>query len=575
MLSLGRGLDLPDQTITDTLAVLARRGAGKTYLAMKLAEQMLGAGHQIVAIDPTGVWWGLHSSADGTHPGFPVVVLGGNEADVPLEPTGGHLVADLVVEERVSCVLDVSTMRKGQRTQFLTDFAERLFERKSATRYKTPVHLFVDEAHAFVPQRPQRGQERMLGAGEDLVQMGRSRGIGVTLITQRPAVVNKNVLSQVSGVLALQLTAPQDRKALDAWFEEVADQDSRRLFISDLDRLKVGEVIAWIPHLEVFARSKIAGRVTFDSSATPAVGEVPPVPTSKAEIDLDRLRSAMADTIERFEQNDPKRLRRALDDALRRITELETETAVREPSVTELHVVPDKVVASIADIRENVAKINGLIDGAVAMVAELTEKIDETTRLVSEFDPVPAPAQRRPVDVGDAPVRTRRVTRDSHVPSAGAGGVVAGRTERRVLAVLAQFPDGADHDKIALLAGYSKKASTVSAALSKLRKLGWVTPSGLPQITAEGLENAEFEPLPTGPDLLEFWRRHPSLGQTEHRVLDHLIDVWPDSTTQAETAAATGYSPTASTVSAAMSKLRKVGLAVGWQASDELMRAIQ
>ena len=178
MLSLGRGLDLPDQTITDTLAVLARRGAGKTYLAMKLAEQMLGAGHQIVAIDPTGVWWGLHSSADGTHPGFPVVVLGGNEADVPLEPTGGHLVADLVVEERVSCVLDVSTMRKGQRTQFLTDFAERLFERKSATRYKTPVHLFVDEAHAFVPQRPQRGQERMLGAGEDLVQMGRSRGIG-------------------------------------------------------------------------------------------------------------------------------------------------------------------------------------------------------------------------------------------------------------------------------------------------------------------------------------------------------------------------------------------------------------
>ncbi len=38
---------------------------------------------------------------------------------------------------------------------------------------------------------------------------------------------------------------------------------------------------------------------------------------------------------------------------------------------------------------------------------------------------------------------------------------------------------------------------------------------------------------------------------------------------------ACGYSPDSSTVSAAMSKLRKLELADGWRASDDFMRSIQ
>ena len=36
---------------------------------------------------------------------------------------------------------------------------------------------------------------------EDLVRRGRARGLGITLITQRPAVLNKDVLTQVDGIL--------------------------------------------------------------------------------------------------------------------------------------------------------------------------------------------------------------------------------------------------------------------------------------------------------------------------------------------------------------------------------------
>ncbi len=46
--------------------------------------------------------------------------------------------------------------------------------------------LHVEEAQLLVPQRVMRGGERMLGAFESLVKLGRNFGIGVSLISQRP-----------------------------------------------------------------------------------------------------------------------------------------------------------------------------------------------------------------------------------------------------------------------------------------------------------------------------------------------------------------------------------------------------
>ncbi len=64
----------------------------------------------------------------------------------------------------------------------MTDFAERLYHRN-----RDPLHLVLDEADAFAPQRTGPGGQRLLGSIEDLVRGGRA-GIGVTLITQRPVV---------------------------------------------------------------------------------------------------------------------------------------------------------------------------------------------------------------------------------------------------------------------------------------------------------------------------------------------------------------------------------------------------
>lgn len=144
---LAADLALPLNAVTQTFAFLARRGAGKTYGASKLAEQMLEHEAQIVVLDPVGSWWGLRLAADGKGKGFDIPVLGGLHGDIQLEAGAGALVADAIVKQGASVVLDVSMMRKGDRKKFATDFAEHLFQEKK--RHRSPVHLFVEEAQVF------------------------------------------------------------------------------------------------------------------------------------------------------------------------------------------------------------------------------------------------------------------------------------------------------------------------------------------------------------------------------------------------------------------------------------------
>lgn len=87
----GTEFTLPLDYVTQSATILAKRGAGKTYTTAVITEQLLECGQIPVIIDPTGAHWGLKSSADGTKPGYPVYVFGGDHADPPY---GGGLAVD-------------------------------------------------------------------------------------------------------------------------------------------------------------------------------------------------------------------------------------------------------------------------------------------------------------------------------------------------------------------------------------------------------------------------------------------------------------------------------------------------
>jgi len=92
-IALSSDLKLPYEAVTQTFAILAMRGVGKTHTASVFAEELSKARLPYRVIDPTGAWWGLRASADGKSDGFPVTILGGDHGDIPLEEHAGKIIA--------------------------------------------------------------------------------------------------------------------------------------------------------------------------------------------------------------------------------------------------------------------------------------------------------------------------------------------------------------------------------------------------------------------------------------------------------------------------------------------------
>src|SRR5438552_6980851 len=103
-LNLG-SIQLPLNAATKTFAILAKRGAGKSYTGAVLAEEFHKNNIPFVVFDPIDVWWGLRLAKDGKSKGLPVVVFGLEHADIPLTRDMGKEIAHAIVQENVSCVI--------------------------------------------------------------------------------------------------------------------------------------------------------------------------------------------------------------------------------------------------------------------------------------------------------------------------------------------------------------------------------------------------------------------------------------------------------------------------------------
>ena len=268
-------LSAPDST-TMTAAILAKKGSGKTYLGMVLAEEFLtspGLGVPVVIIDPTGVWYGLRSMADGSPSALPILTLGGEYGDLSLSHTQGKQVALLVQDIRPQpVILDLSLMVPVEQHEFVADFVLKLF----MLSVRSPLHLIIDEADEFAPQSLQgsRYQKRSLEEIDRFVRRGRKKGLGTTLISQRPAVVNKNVLSQIDSLFLLNMVSPGDLEAVADWLKLRVKAEQRIECLGQLANLSPG--VAFFTQSGAnpkFRKFTVRRRDTFDSGRTPKPNE--------------------------------------------------------------------------------------------------------------------------------------------------------------------------------------------------------------------------------------------------------------------------------------------------------------
>lgn len=250
---------IPLKAATRTFAVIAKRGAGKTYTAAVMAEEFYKSGVPFVVFDPIDVWWGLRFSKTGKSKGLPVVVFGLEHADIKLTKDMGKEIARAIVKKNISCVISTFGMPKSQQRHLIAEFSEELLNINNQPR-----HVFIEEAHEFVPQRVMGDVAKCFNSVSTLVTMGRNRGIGVTLINQRAATINKDVLTQLDTLIALRSLGPQDRSALEKWVEHHSAEGDFEAFVDSLPKLPNGEGWLWSPEfLDVFERIKIRKRETY------------------------------------------------------------------------------------------------------------------------------------------------------------------------------------------------------------------------------------------------------------------------------------------------------------------------
>ena len=446
-LRISEDLFLPLETVTQAIGILAKRRAGKSYAARRLAEQLFRVGQQIVIVDPKGDWWGIRSSADGKGPGLPIVILGGEHGDIPLEVNAGEVVAKLVVEERVSVLLDLSSFRKGDVALFMggpspprrgeEGFLEVLYRLKAREQYRAPLMLIIDEADAIAPQKPFKGEERMLGAAEDIVRRGGQRGVGCTLITQRSAVLNKNVLTQIQMLAVLRTISPQDLAAIDAWIDVHGTEEERKILKSSLPSLPTGDAWFWSPGWPtvngIFERVHILPIETFDSGATPKPGEKRIEPKNLADVDLEALSRQMAATIEKAKAEDPKELRKQIADLKK---ELASKSPVQVKPVetikeVEKPVLKDAQIKRLESVGEKLSTVGTQLVGVAREITEAIKRVSGNGH--KQVAPAPRPALTK-VD---------RAIRLPHAPRATepreVGDLKLSKTQQRILDALAWY----------------------------------------------------------------------------------------------------------------------------------------
>lgn len=605
-IEFAEGLPLPIDAATQTIGCIARKRAGKSYAAGKLVEGFYANSVQFVVIDPVGNWYGLRLAADGKSAGLDVPVLGGLRGDIPLDPGAGRLIADAVIDTGRSFVLDVSQFSLADRKRFVTAFGEQLWFRQKGLKDPQPVHVVLEEAQLFLPQFAYKGDEHMVGIWTEIVRLGGNKGIGVTLITQRPQSVSKEALTQVECLVVLQTSGVPEKKALKEW---IVEHDLDTDLLKELPFLKQGQAYIWSPQwLDHFGKHSIGKKWTFDAGATPKVG-VKKVQAELKPIDLEALRAQMAETVKKLEENDPKALKRRVVELEKQLLSLmsaakkQLETApvgkVERVEVPVLHEhereMMEKHVAAAQKLQEQAAEtvgaltkisetlvgsMNALATSTLNMATVARARVTTTARAAPPPLVTHGTTSRRfsatQPNIANGPKASAHLRQSFNAviqglpkkatqTSAVDGERKLGRGARDMLkALAARHPTPLTKSQVATLARVPPRKSTFRNGMSEMRVNGYIEEEGdLLHITEAGLAYVGDDihaVQPTTEELMEMWgRRFPPKVNV---ALKLIVEAHPGGITHTELGERAGIDITKSTYRNLLSKLRSNSLIV-------------
>ncbi len=501
-------LDL-DRLIETRLLLQANSGAGKSWALRRILEQTHGrVQHLVVDVEDE-----FHTLREK----FDYVLAGRHGGDCPADVRSAPLLSRRLLELGVSAIIGIYELKAHDRIRFVRLFLDALVNAPRELWH--PVLVVVDEAHIFCPQA---GQAESASAVIDLMTRGRKRGFAGVLATQRISKLHKDAAAEANNKLI-------GRSALDVDMKRAADElgFSGRDDQARLRTLEPGEFFAFGPALTPQVTAVKVGPVetTHPRAGQRSAPPAPPRDTVKRVLgqladlphEAEKEARSMADLQAQVRQleadlrkaraaapaADPQLLARA-EEKSRRAAELLAES-LRKQNLR-LH----------KDLADTLNRVGMGVNYAIEKLsATLTDSASVTGPLP------PQPVQRKAPPRG----RVSDPPRRSSPPAESAVRLPVG--ERATLTACAQYPEGATREQLSILTGY--KRSSRDAYIQRLREKGFVEAGNLIVATDEGVTalGPDFEPLPTGNRLREYWLER--LPEGERAVLEVLIAAYPQS----------------------------------------------
>lgn len=529
-------LAIPAAALEQHLIALGKTGSGKSSKLRVIVEHELDNDVPVTILDPKGDWWGLKSSADGKHAGYPIVIFGGGHADVPLNPRAGAQVAELIATGNRPSLIDLSDFTVGERTRFFLDFAPTLFKVTRGRR-----KLVIDEVHNFAPQGKVIDVDagKMLHWANRLASEGRGKGITLIAASQRPQKVHKDFVTSCETLIACRVIHKLDRDAIKDWIDGCADPALGKQVLTELANMKREEAWVWSPEIE-FGPVCISFPMfkTYDSFK-PQAADAAKL-KGWAEVDLEDVRSKLAAVVKEAEANDPAILRKRVAELERQLKA--TPAPAAKVSKEDLKQARDdghfagtaQAYAAIAKKFRTVARSG---DYLLSIMSAFAEDLERSTRGDAYRPPQVAIHPQKSV-LPETRKALETVAKTAIAKSNGAGEELP-KGEAAVLQACIQYPDGLRREQLTVLTAY--KRSSRDSYIQRLRERGFVEADGDRVIATDAGRAAmpDAEPLPTGEELQEFWRNKLPAG--ERKILEVLIDKYPDSIARGDLDEPTGF----------------------------------
>ncbi|GCF12637.1 hypothetical protein Harman_05720 [Haloarcula mannanilytica] len=304
----GETVNLPVvELLTGRGFITGKSGSGKSNTASVVAEKLLDNGFGLLIVDIDGEYYGLKEEYEILHVG------GDDECDIQVTEDHAGKIASLALEQNVPIILDISSFLDEEEAEtLLTEVAKQLFAK--AKKQKQPFLMLVEECHEWMPEKGSMGE-----VGKMLIKIGkrgRKHGLGIVGISQRPADVKKDYITQCDWLVWHRLTWNNDTKVVGRILDnKYADA------VEDLDD---GEAFMMNDWAEQVRRVQFHRKQTFDAGATPGLDDFERPELKSVSDDLVSELETISEEQQETE-NRIKELREELDKKNSRIAELEAE----------------------------------------------------------------------------------------------------------------------------------------------------------------------------------------------------------------------------------------------------------